>query len=172
MDSLRFHSGTFFRKSASLFLAFSFGSGFLLGLICCVKIGFEFLPFFPVREELFFSELQLLCWLAPFLLSGLAGSVCPDLLFPICFLKAFLVAFNGLLIVFCFSNYSWLLRFFLLFSEMFSVPLLYFYWLSILSEPHPFWAFRSGGILLAVLFIAFLDHLVISHFFCGMQYIF
>lgn len=66
----------------------------------------------------------------PFLLSASAVfSSCRWLLLPIAFFRAFLLSYVGMGIYGCFGSAGWLFRLLLCFSELFSTPLLYWFWL-------------------------------------------
>ena len=87
----------------------------------------------------------------------------PVLLFPTVFMKAFLVAWLGLGILAAFGSAGWLIRMLLMFSEILSLPLLWWYWQRILSGQ------RDRGLctLIALLFalgIGCADYYLIAPF--------
>lgn len=71
----------------------------------------------------------------PFLLSAMAVFLSvPRLLFPIAFVRAYLLTFVSMGILLTFGSAGWLFRFLIGFGDIASVPLLFFFWLRCLRE--------------------------------------
>ena len=87
----------------------------------------------------------------------------PNLLFPLAFLKAFLVAWLGWGVLVSFGSAGWLIRMLLMFSEILSLPLLWWYWQRILSgnPGRGFCTLICTGFALG---IGLLDYFVVSPF--------
>ena len=105
----------------------------------------------------------------PFLLSAIAvsfsGSV---LLFPLAFLKGFLFSFVAMGIFQIYGAAGWLLHWFLCFSDLISLPLLYWYWMRLLDTA-PSAAIRDGLLLLAPVYcIASMDYCLVFSYFADM----
>jgi len=121
-----------------------------------------------------YSRMSIVCLLPvlllPFLFSAFAVYIHQSwLLAPICFLKAFFFAFVYVGFSVSFADAGWLVRFFLMFSDIATLPLLWLFWLRVLSED---FRFRSGavlGIFTAAAAIGCFDFMVVSPY--GAQFI-
>lgn len=106
--------------------------------------------------------------LLPFLFSALAVYISSSwLLIPIAFGKAFLFAFLGTGILGAFGSAGWLVRLLLMFSDIASMPLLWWYWRkSLCGSGH----FTRNAVVAAgfVLLIGSVDYCVISPFLANL----
>ena len=106
--------------------------------------------------------------LLPFLLSAFAVYLsCPWLLLPIAFCKAFLITFLGLGVLDAFGSAGWLIRFLLMFGDVITLPLLWWYLYQVILRP----ASRVRCTLVAAVFslaVGGLDHYVISPFLANL----
>jgi hypothetical protein len=143
------------RKFSPWFLAFSWILGMLLGFFSAHAAS-SFLTSL-MRQSVSYSAsiLGLLAAsIVPFLISALAVSLYePWLLLIISTLKAFGFSFCACGVSLAFGQSSWLVRFLFLFSDYFTIPLMYLYWLRhIQGNVKPcFWELPSGiGIALTV----------------------
>ena len=102
----------------------------------------------------------------PFLLSAIAVSFSVSvLLFPIAFLKGFLFSLVAMGIFFIYGAAGWLIHWFLCFSDLISLPLLYWYWQRLLDTA-PSAAFRDGLLLLGPVYcIASTDFCLVLPYF-------
>lgn len=105
----------------------------------------------------------------PFLLSAIAVSFSGRvLLFPIVFLKGFLFSFVAMGIFQVYGCAGWLIHWFLCFSDLILLPLLYWYWIRLLDTV-PSAAFRDGVLLLAPVYcIGSLDYCLVFPYFADM----
>ena len=105
----------------------------------------------------------------PFLLSAFAVSVFGRwLLYPIAFCKGVLNAFVSMGIFQCYGCAGWLIRLFLCFSDVYSLPLLYLLWLRLLDK-EDFNGIRAVFLYLAPVFcIGSIDFCLISPFFADL----
>ena len=142
------------RKLYPLFLA----SCWILGLVCGIS------DFFTAGSSLTslmrsissgaVSIVSVLCAvLLPFLLTiFLVSFRRPSLIFSVCFCKAFLFSFLSAGILVQYGTAGWLFRCLLLFCDIITVPVLYFFWLRNVSRIDPLF----GWIVLLMLAIAIL----------------
>lgn len=96
--------------------------------------------------------------LLPFAVSRLFCGICPAFLYFICFCKSFLFSFVHFLVVIAFPESGWLLRCLGLFSYTVALPVLYFYWIRVLTDNRP----PDLLVFSALLLIGYLDHAFIA----------
>lgn len=124
------------RKGSHSYLAFSWVSGLILGILAYLSAGrsgltlMRSVPYAPV------SIVGALCVsLFPVLISAYAVFLSNYfLLLPVCFAKAFLFSFVSSGIFHAFAGAGWLMRIMLLFTDWTSLPILYWFWLRSLSR--------------------------------------
>lgn len=153
-------------KESVLSLASSYFAGLILGGCMFYAAGGSFFSLMRAGD---YSRMSIVCLLAvlflPFLFSAFAVYIHQSwLLMPICFLKAFIFAFVYVGISVSFADTGWLVRFFLMFSDIATLPLLWLFWLYLLSDK---FRFRSGTVLyiiLAVAAVGCFDYTVVSSY--------
>lgn len=106
--------------------------------------------------------------LLPLLFSAFAVYISrPVLLIPIAFFKAFLFSFLGMGILAAFGSAGWLVRCLLMFSDILTMPLLWWYWIR--SSSNQGTCQRSSLVCAAaVCLIGSLDYCVISPFLANL----
>ena len=120
-----------FEQNSAGILAFVWIVGLLLGGIASVA-SVDFLQNSLIEILVGRNTLRLSFFLVllPFLLSAFAVCVsAPRLLIVICAVKAFIFAFCGFGICLIYQRCSWLVLPLCMFSDIFSAPVLYLYWL-------------------------------------------
>ena len=102
----------------------------------------------------------------PFLLSAIAVSFSGCwMLFPIAFMKGFLFSLIAMGIFRVYGCAGWLMHWFLCFSDLMLMPLLFWYWIRLLDAA-PSAALREGVFLLAPVFcIGSIDYCLVLPFF-------
>ena len=123
------------RKGRTIILAIFWCFGILCGLFCFWFSGVRLLP---LMRSSVYSPVSIVAFLLsaflPFLISAfLAFAYLPGLVYGVCFCKAFLHAFVSLGLLISFQASGWLMRFFLLFGDL-TLPVLYWFWLRLLSK--------------------------------------
>ena len=155
----------FFRKENTSLLAFYYLFGFALGL------SFSF--FSGVTSSLMhsFSDYAVsIVWflihlLLPFLFSVFAVCIsAPELLYCICMLKAFLLSYLSVFLMIVYSNYGFLKRTLILFSDYISIPVLFFFWYRHISGITELNTSEIVFFLLILIGIGVLDYYFISRF--------
>ena len=76
-------------------------------------------------------------FVASVLLYRLFGCISSAVIYLICLCKAFLFSYTHCWVIYSFSGSGWLLRWIFLFSQITTLPVLYFYWLHLLSGRKP-----------------------------------
>ena len=154
------------RKNGHLFLALSWSLGLLTGILFSLSAGN---PLVSLMRTAAFGRVSILglltAILLPFLLSALA--VClqlPWLFFPISFGKAFLAAFLGCALVSAYGTAGILVRFLLMFSECFSLPFLFWYWIRYISLRNRPSALAAPIVFLFLVLIGIFDFYFVSPF--------
>lgn len=106
--------------------------------------------------------------LLPLLFSALAVYISKAwLLIPIAFCKAFLFAFLGIGIMASYGSAGWLIRILLMFSDILTMPLLWWYWLKALSGAHTR-VWHAAAAAAPALLIGSIDYCVISPFLANL----
>lgn len=152
---------------------FLLACAFLFGLISGVLFSMSASDaLFPTMRAAVFGCVSipglLSATLLPFLFSAFAVYIsCQKLLIPIAFCKAFVFAFVGTGILGAFGSAGWLVRLLLMFSDVASLPLLWWYWQKSLSGSGRFvrnTAIAAGFALL----IGSVDYCVVSPFLANL----
>lgn len=118
-----------FRRERTMILAFVWILGFLLGS-CSFALADNLFSSLMRGMSLDSVSIVNLLWpvLLPFLFSAFAVFISqPWLLLPVGFLKAFSFSFVSMGVIFCFGSAGWLFRLLLMFGDLLSVPLLFWY---------------------------------------------
>ena len=163
-----FHSGESYRRrrGSTLVLALFWISGILSGVAAFCFAGNPLLPMMRGILDGSVSIVGLLCvTVFPFLVSAFAVYICaPWLLFAVSFLKGFLFGFLSAAILVAFGSAGWLIRWFLMFSELVSLPLLYWFWVRNISGERGFSGAEVLVILSLLILIGSVDYCCISPF--------
>lgn len=159
-----FCSDAFIRRIRLAALAFCWCSGLMLGLHYAYRADSTYFLLMRMAASCRVSIVGLLTAVfLPFLLSALAVYISrPELLLPVCFLKAFSFSCSAAAVSAAFGSAGWLIRFLLNFSECCTLPLLCLFWIRHISGVK-----RPAGrdfliCCIAVLTIGALDYLLIS----------
>lgn len=146
---------SFRRKGSSIFLAFSFFIGILIG-IYLFRISEP--SFLSLMRRCFVSPVSIVrflsCAILPFLLSATAVLFSRSwLIYLISVTEAMLFSYTTLEIIFAFYPVGYFIRFLLLLGDCLSLPVLYFFWRnSLLHRSHTGYAeillFLSIGFLI------------------------
>lgn len=121
-------------RSDSVYLALCFLGGAACGIVVFLGAGSSLSSLMRGIAEGAVSFTGLLCSaLLPFLISAFAVFLSRSALLTICFGKAFLFAFAFMGISQAFGSAGWLACRLAMFSDVLLLPLLYFFWLRILS---------------------------------------
>ena len=152
-------------RASPFLLAFSWLFGMVLGCVTCIHCREQ-------AEELILQSVAAVpsfvgavsVVFLPFLLSAFAVSICePWLLLIISTFKAFSFTFCAWGVCLAFGQSSWLVLFLFLFSDIFLIPALYFYWVRhIHLDRISIWG--NGLYILYALAIFALDYWVIGPF--------
>ena len=159
-----------FRKWSKSILALSFIFGALFG----------FKLFFSAENYLTslmggailcsVSIVQLLIpFLLPFLFSAIAVYLsAPWLIYAVCFLKTALFSYISCGVVSLYGSAGWLVHILFLFSDIFYLVLLYWYWIRHVSSGKAFSTAEAFRFLLAASLISGIDFYIISPFLQGL----
>ena len=133
MDRICCRSFSFFRcKLKPNILAFAWLGGLFLGAV--ISVSADNLLASTMRAALSGSMSitgPIAVVLLPFLLSAYAVYFSqPTMLISVIFLKAFLFAYTGAGLLILYPVSGWLLQWLLMFSDMMSMPVLWFLWIS------------------------------------------
>ena len=139
----------------------------LLGLLTGIFLALTAdIHFPPLMLSVFCDRMSIVCFLAAFLLLLLISFFSAllsqrYLLFPLAFVKAFLFAFAGAMLMNTFSASGWLMQLLLMFSDLLILPIFWWLWLMERSEGMLYaYAVAAAGIVLIVL----LDYALITPF--------
>lgn len=156
----------FGRKVSLTILAVVWLLGLLLGTVISICAGDSLVSLMRMAVSGRVSISGLLsAMVLPFLLSALAVYIQkPVLLVLIAFGKAFLVSYLGLGAMAAYGSAGWLVRWLLMFSDCCSLPLLWLYWLRLLSGKRRFASIETAALMIAVVLIGSLDYCVVSPF--------
>lgn len=153
------------RKGPRLLLALTWLSGWLCGLLFAFLSDDFLISLMRGTLTAPVSIVRLLgASTLPFLISTFAVFLLRPILLPVCFLRAFL---SGLLsggLVRVFGSSAWLIRFFLMFGDILTAPILYWFWLRGVQNRHrpSFW--ETAACISAALLIGSVDYRFISPF--------
>ena len=150
---------SYFRKGSTLILAFSLFAGLLAGLLLHREQDASIFSLMHVSAKQSASIVSgLLVLLLPFLLSAFFSSTCTAwLIIPLSFLKGVCFSFCQATICSSFVGAGWLLYFFFMFSDILTLPVLIFFWISCLNKTRHIMKLLSVCSL-TVLFIALIGH--------------
>ena len=146
MNGRVFSFSSLFRKGSIVILAFFLFTGLLMGSRLSEALDPSILPMMRASAMQSVSIVSMLSvLLLPFLLSAFFHSTCTAwLIIPICFLKGLCFGFCQTLICSSFAGAGWLVYFLLMFSDILTLPVLIFFWISCLD--------RAGHTLKRLLF--------------------
>lgn len=169
----RFEQSSFsrrFRKGWRFLLAFFWCSGLLCGILVSFSAEDTFSSWMRMNKVGSVSIVSLLCVsLVPFLLSAFAVFISmPSLMLPVCFCKAFLFAFVSVGVMQAYGSAGWLIRNILLFSDCLTAPVLYLFWLRIISSPRRNRIWEGSFLCALLILIGSLDHRVFSPLVAGL----
>ena len=107
--------------------------------------------------------------LLPLFLSFLAAYLtCPLVICVIAYLKAFLFAFLGMVILHSFRSAAWLIHFLMMFSDLLILPVLWWFWIQVLSGSRSV-VFRSGVVsAICIILIGIFDFTAIAPFLASL----
>ncbi len=119
------------RKGCRYILAFSWLSGIICGILLSLTAEERILPLMRGAVYTPVSITWLLCVsVLPFLLSTfVVFHFVPAWLLLICFAKAFLFAFVSMVILMVYASAGWLVWLMLLFCDLVTLPILYWFWM-------------------------------------------
>ena len=153
-------------KEPAVNLACSFLAGLLFG--ACASIAASD-TLFPMMRAVAFGCVSIFGLLSaillPLLFSAFAVYIGQRwLIFLIAFVKAFLFAFLGIGIMNAFGSAGWLVRWLLMFSDSFTLPLLWWFWLRAFSDRRTTSLRFAALIAAAAIIIGSFDYTVVSPF--------
>ena len=168
MASSRFYQQPSIRKGVMFVFACCWISGVVCGIFC-YSVSPPAVTTLMRRTYLCSASIVGLMNTAmiPFLLSALLAAFSMSWVLPgICFLKAFISSFVSAGVLVSYGSSGWLFRFFLLFCDCATLPLLYWYWLISVIPGKLQWYLISGCVFLALAVVTILDYRVIAPFVC------
>lgn len=159
------------RRTYGPILALIWASGLGCGIFCWFLADSSLFSLMRSALSCSVSIVSLLSVTAlPFLLSALVVFFsCHGLLFVISFGKGFLFSFVSMGTLACFGCAGWLVQLLLCFSDLVSLPILYWFWLRCFRYPED--GFHCIGLLTAALLflISSLDYCLIAPFLADMN---
>ncbi len=149
-----------------IFLAFFWFSGLLLGALSFSDAGICNTSWMLGASNGTVSIVSLLCVnILPFLFSAFAVYIFrPFLLWIICFWKGFQFSFVSLGVLCCYPDSGWLVRWFLMFSDIFSLPLLFWFWHKHISDSGSYTGAEVFLFMSIFVLIVSIDYCYISTF--------
>lgn len=150
-------------KPSVAVLACAWTAGLFSGLLFSSSAGDSLFPAMLAAARSPVSVFGLLASiLLPFLFTAFAVYISqPRLLVPIAFFKAFLFSYLGFGILTAFGSAGWLVRLLLTFSDLFTMPLLWWIWLN--DTPETFIR-RCAAAFLVAAPVGIIDYCIISPF--------
>ena len=165
MDSLNLK----FRKGSMAVFAFSILSGLFIGsqfYLVSDSALFSLMRVSAGQNVSIISHLSVL--LLPFLLSAFFYSTCTAwLIIPLSFLKGICFGFCQAIILSSFAGAGWLVYFFLMFSNILTLPVLVFFWISCISGMRHM-IYRLFFCALIVFFVVAIDHRLIIPYYISL----
>lgn len=160
------------RKGSAVFLALFWTVGLLFGVSFFFFAGKIFSSLMLGVLYGSVSIVGLLCvTVLPFLFSAFAVYLSePWLLLLVSFWKAFQFSFVSLSILSCFGSAGWLFRWLLMFSDLISLPVLFWYWSRYISGEQGFSCTESLLILSVCILIGSFDYGYVSPFLAELIY--
>ena len=158
------------RKGSTVFLASCFASGLAAGCMAFFSAECETASLMRAAADSRVSIVGLLSVIfLPFLFSAFAVYLRqPWWLLPIAFCKAFSFALVFLGITAAYGSAGWLMRLLLMFSDLWTLPLLCYFWLRYATGERRLALRVIPSYLCAVLLIAIIDHCLISPFLANL----
>ena len=158
------------RKSAAVFLALSWLAGLMLGVVLFVHTDGCFSSLMRgALDDTVSIVVRISVAVLPFLFSAFAVYIFkPGLLLPVCFLKAFAFSFVSVGVLSSFGSGGWALRWLLMFTDILSLPVLYFYWRQHISGDVCFSGSGTFFMLSLLILIGCIDCCCISPFLAGL----
>lgn len=153
------------RKGLRLLLALAWLSGWLCGLLLAFLSDDFLISLMRGTLTAPVSIVRLLgASTLPFLISAFAVFLLRPILLPVCFLRAFLSGLFAGGLMRAFGPSAWLLRFFLMFGDTLTAPILYWFWLrGVERRCRPsFW--ETAACISAAILIGSVDYRFISPF--------
>ena len=169
MRKNRYRSRMAARKGMPIILAVCWTAGVVFGAFCYCSSPPEVASLMHRAVFCSASIVGLLnAALIPFLLSALLMALSmPNLLFGLCFVKAFLFSFVSMGILACSGSGGWLLRCLFLFSDCAVLPVLFGYWFWLASAPGKTCRFIiTCVVFFAIVLVTILDYRVIAPTVC------
>lgn len=155
------------RRMDSTQLALCFFAGIACGFVVFLGAGSSLSSLMRSAADGTVSIVSLLCSaLFPFLISAFAVFLSRSALLAVCFGEAFLFAFTSVGVSRAFGTGGWLVCFLVMFSNTMCLPLLYFFWLRLLSGRIS----RLGilAVLALALLIVSVDYRIVSPFWVSL----
>lgn len=154
------------RKYSIFILAFIWCFGIIIGVGSYLSAGDSFVSLMRMAAGRNVSIVNLLISsMLPFLFSAFAVYLhSMQLLAVLCFLKAWLFGFVSCGVLTAFGSAGWLVWLMLMFSDIFCLIPLWWYWISQFRSANRVHGTRLAGCLSAVLLIVSLDYSFISPF--------
>ena len=163
-----FHSDFYHRYgwSSTRFLALCFTAGLLSGASVFYVAG---PPLLPLMRGILKDSMSIIGLLSvtflPFLVSAFAVYICePWLLYCVCFTKGLVFSFCSAAIMMAFGSAGWLFRWLLMFSELISLPFLYWFWQRHISSERGFSIAEFLSILCWLTLIGSVDYCCVTPF--------
>lgn len=158
------------RRGSSVFLALSWLSGFFFGSLIFYITGSSFSS---LMRGVIYGSVSIVGLMSvsvlPFLISAFAVYISkPSLLLIVSFGKAFLFSFVSLGIMDGFASTGWLIRWLLMFSDLISLPVLYWFWNRHISGDIPFSAAESLLVLSLCILVGSVDYCYVSPFLANL----
>lgn len=158
------------RKGSRFLLAFFWVAGLLCGMLAFRTGNRQFLL---LMRSVIYEPVSIVGVLFsvtfPFLISASAVFMSkPGFLFPICFAKAFSFSVVSIGILQAYGSAGWLIRFFLLFGDYGSLPLLYWYWMRNIPRAQGASHLEAGAILSLLVLIGSINFRVIAPFLASL----
>lgn len=167
-------SSTFFSAFPDFGRCVYLGAVWTLGLLWGVYCGFRWdMSLIPLMHGCLYGSVSIVCVFCliclPFMISLLASFWnARVLIYLIAFGKAFLFSFVSLGIFFSFGAAGWLAQLLLMFSEICSLPVLYWFWLDCLERGHGLSALEIFSLLSLLFLIASLDSSCVMPFLASL----
>lgn len=161
-----FHFPSFPCKESRRFLAFIWVIGLVLGVLVAIFVGEDI---HSSMGQVSFNQISIVSLLIstflPFLLSAFAVYISkPSVIYIVCFLKACSFSFVSLVFSAVFGSSGWLVRGIVMYCDIFSLPILYRFWIRHITGVIEL-DLADAGLLISVLMVWFFDMIFISPLF-------
>ena len=156
-------------KCTMYHLAWAWLSGLIIGFLAAMSSGyFDFHGQFTSARPTFLSVLAVTVF--PFLVSAVLSLAGQLWLIPcISFLKAFGFAYISVLVMNAYGSAGWLIQFLTMFSDCVSLPLLWWFWCSLLKSERSLQISAAAAPILVLIAAIWVDHRMILPFLSGLQ---